>query len=83
MAKIANYSYPTMSKFSNADNASAEVASYNWQRIRTLWPKTSAEGTHISMLSMAYCSNRSKGSIRDEIWLTDEEYTFKKLKGEI
>lgn len=60
-----------------------------WERSRTLWPKTCcSSGEKISMFGKGYVCrtpmNAGCGSvIMNERWLTESEYLFKKLKGEV
>jgi len=91
MAKITeDGGYPQMASRQRprphpVESKGINFSKVTWQRVRTLWPKKSEDGTHIPMFSYAYSASydRSANVHKDEMWMTEEEYTFAKLKGEI
>jgi len=55
-----------------------------WVKIKTLWPKKSfLSGNAIPMFSTAYHLEDARAGIKSEMWLTEEEFVFERLKGNI
>lgn len=60
----------------------------NWKLTRTFWQQTCcSSGDQIPPFTKAYLLKRevhySSGAIRNSKWLTESEYLFKKLRGEV
>ena len=55
-----------------------------WHKTKTLWPKKSfLSGNHILMFSTAYHLSDPAGGIQSDMWLTEEEFIFERLKGNV